>query len=90
MWAETDGVEGSEGGHEHSPPEGWVEVGEDGGSGMPELVDALGEDDESAGEHEDADEEPDGERLLGAGIDVMRGGHGVLLGFVVVRRTNKS
>ena len=47
-----------------------MEVGEDGRAGMPELVDALAEDDAAAGEHEDADEEPDGERLLGAGIDV--------------------
>src|ERR1035441_6537850 len=39
---------------------------------MPELVDSLTEDDQSRGEYEDADEEPDGKRLLGAGIDVMR------------------
>jgi hypothetical protein len=28
--AEADGVEEAEGGHEEAPPEGWVEVGEDG------------------------------------------------------------
>ena len=48
-----------------------MKVGEDGRAGMPELVDALGENDAAAGEHEDSDKEPDGERLLGAGIDVM-------------------
>ena len=59
--AEADGVEEAEGGHEEAPPEGWVQVGENGRAGMPELDDALTEDDGAAGEHEDADEEPDGE-----------------------------
>jgi len=86
-WPEADGVEEAEAGHEEAPPEGGVEVGEDGRAGVPELVDALAEDDGAAGEGEDADEEPDGERLLGAGIDGMRGGHGVLLGGVVREQT---
>jgi len=82
--AEAEGVEEAEGGHEEAPPEGGVKVGEDCGAGMPELDDALAEDDGAAGEHEDADEEPDGEPLLGAGIDVMGSGHGVLLGDGIV------
>jgi hypothetical protein len=46
---------------------------------MPELVDALGQDDGATGEHEDANKKPDGELLLGTGIDGRGGGHGVLL-----------
>src|ERR1035437_6419966 len=68
---ESEGVEAAEQHHHHPPPEGWVQVGENGRARVPELVDALAEDDQSAGEHEDADEEPDGQRLLGTGIDVM-------------------
>ena len=48
-----------------------MQVGEHGDAGMRELVEALAENDEPAGEHEHANEEPDGQRLLGAGVDVM-------------------
>src|ERR1035441_4672891 len=69
---EANGVERTEQRHHHPPPEGRVQVGEHGGARMRELVDALTEDDHAAAQHQYADKEPDGERLLGAGIDVVR------------------
>jgi hypothetical protein len=72
--AEAESIKGSEQSHQEPPPESRVKFREDGSSRVRKLIDPLTEDDDAATEGEDADEEPDGERLFGAGIEV-RGRH---------------